>query len=356
MTPMTSVSKYLILLTIPLLLSSCGDKEALKNNYTLTTNVAKNSIAVGDAITFSLSSKKVLAVDSVTYFMNGKRIASQPTTNDFTTSLGTQKLGYKNMEARVYTQDGTSSATIKVILLNNTAPKAYGYKIINRFPHKTDAYTQGLEFAGDTLYESNGEYGKSTLRKVDYKTGNVFLEEKLDDAYFAEGMTILNDKIYQLTWKEKTGFIYDIGTLKSAGSFGYGTSKQGWGLTNDGTKFYKSDGTPKIWTLDPNTLAEKSYIEPTSNKSVTTKLNELEWVNGKIYANNYQTAAISIINPKTGAIEGVVDLRGLLNEVQGGLDTANEVLNGIAYKKNEDRLFVTGKHWNTLFEIELIEK
>lgn len=353
---MTPYSKYLIVFLLGFISLGCGDKEALKNNFSLTTDAKKNTITKGEAITFSLKAKKELSVDSVAYFVNDHYLTSQPDASTFTTTLDSKKLGYKNVEARIYTPDGATSASVKVIILNDKAPNVYGYTIVNRFPHRTDAYTQGLEFAGDTLYESNGQRKESNLRMLDYKTGKILLEEKLDDAYFAEGMTIMGDKIYQLTWQEKTGFIYDRHTFKSEGAFGYGQSKEGWGLANDGTQFYKSDGTTKIWTLDPNTLAEKSYIEPTSNKSVTTKLNELEWVNGKIYANNYQSAAISIINPESGAIEGIIDLRGLLKEIQDGLDTANEVLNGIAYKKNEDRLFVTGKHWNTLFEIELVQK
>lgn len=353
---MTWFSKYLSVFLLSLIALGCGDKKVLQNNFTLLTNAKKNTIVKGEDITFSIKAKEELDIDSIAYFVNDTYLTSQPTADAFKTTLDSKKLGYKNIEARIYTPNGAATASVKVIILNNEAPQIYGYTIVNTYPHRTDAYTQGLEFAGDTLYESNGGRKESNLRMLDYKTGTVLLEEKLDDAFFAEGMTILGDKIYQLTWQEKTGFIYDRHTFESKGAFGYGQSKEGWGLTNDGTQFYKSDGTPKIWTLDPNTLAEKSYIEPTSNKSVTTRLNELEWVNGKIYANNYQSAAISIINPESGAIEGIIDLRGLLKEIQSGLDTANEVLNGIAYKKNEDRLFVTGKHWNTLFEIALVKK
>ena len=169
-------------------------------------------------------------------------------------------------------------------------------------------------------------------------------------------MTIIGDNIYQLTWKGNTGFIYDRNTFETTGTFTYNKSREGWGLANDGKVIYKSDGTSKIWTLDPSNLSEQSYIEPTDNTKVTSKLNELEWVNGKIYANNYQVDLISIIDPTTGALEGLIDLRTLKNEVQKLTDPANEVLNGIAYKANEGRLFVTGKHWNTLFEIEIVEK
>ena len=265
-------------------------------------------------------------------------------------------LGNKRLQATIYTTKGKATATTKLVLLNNTSPKVYSYTIVNRYPHQTDAYTQGLEFIGDTLYESNGKYGESNLRKLDFKTGEVLDEQVLDNTYFAEGLTLMNNKIIQLTWKKKLGFVYDLQTLEKTDSCSYNDSKEGWGLCNDGTTIYKSDGTSKIWKLDQNTYAELGYFEPTDHKGVKTKFNELEFINGRIYANTYQKPSIAIIHPETGAIEGIIDLRSLPQEVQDGLDTDNEVLNGIAYKSNEDRLFVTGKHWNTLFEIKLEEK
>src|SRR5690606_594729 len=176
----------------------------------------------------------------------------------------------------------------------------------------------------------------------------------LDRSYFGEGLTILNQKIYQLTWRAKKGFIYDLETLDYTGSFAYNQSKEGWGLCNDGQKIYKSDGTEKIWTLNSETLAEEDYIEIYTNTSRIKSVNELEWVGGKIFANVYQQNAIAIINPKTGAVEGVINLKGLQEKVSQhpGLD----VLNGIAYKGEKNKLFITGKNWDKLFEIEYIEK
>ncbi|WP_396596189.1 glutaminyl-peptide cyclotransferase [Dokdonia sp. R86516] len=353
---MTAYAKHLILLLLPLLIIGCGDKGSLDGNFTIETSAIKNSIKNGGEIAISLKAKKNIAIDSVVYDLDGQRLGSNKDTGKYTTTLTSPKLGGRTLTATISTPDGTTTATQKINILHTKAPKVYGYKIINRYPHQTDAYTQGLEFVGDTLYESNGSYGESTLRKLDYKTGAVLKEIKLDDSYFAEGMTIMGDNIYQLTWQKNTGFIYNKDTFEKTGTFTYNKSKEGWGLTNDGTVIYKSDGTSKIWTLDPSNLSEQSYIEPTHNNGIMSQLNELEFIDGKIYANTYQRESIAIIDPKTGALEALINLKGLNKEVQSGLDPDNEVLNGIAYKANEGRLFVTGKHWNTLFEIEVVEK
>ncbi len=353
---MNALHKTLTVLTLTSFFISCGGEKSLEGNFSITLDAEKNAVQNGNEVAASLNAKKDIALDSVVYYLDGTRLGAKKDKGPFTFKASAKKLGQHLITATIYADGERTTTEQKLNILNTQPPKVYTYKIINRYPHQTDAYTQGLEFVGDTLYESNGQYGKSTLRKLDYKTGEVLKEEKLDDAYFAEGMTIVGDKIYQLTWQENTGFIYDLNTFETVGTFNYNQSKQGWGLANDGTKIFKSDGSSKIWTLDITNLAEQDYIEPTDHSKVTSKLNELEFVNGKIYANNYQVDLISIINPDTGAIEGLVDLRTLKNEVQKGLDPANDVLNGIAFKENEGRLFVTGKNWNTLFEIEIVEK
>jgi glutamine cyclotransferase len=186
------------------------------------------------------------------------------------------------------------------------------------------------------------------------ETGTVLQKIDLDKEYFAEGMTILNGKIYQLTWQKRIGFIYDLEKFKLEREFKYGESKEGWGLTNDGKKLIKTDGTERMWFLNAETLKEVSYIETYTNKRKAEKLNELEYVNGKIYANIWQQNSILIVNPKNGAIEGIVNLKGL-QEKAGQKGDAN-VLNGIAYDKINNRLFLTGKRWSKVFEIELVKK
>jgi glutaminyl-peptide cyclotransferase len=240
------------------------------------------------------------------------------------------------------------------VVHNNQPPKIYTYKITNTYPHDIDGFTQGLEFYNDTLYESTGLNGKSSIRKLDLKTGKILKKTKLSDTYFGEGLTILNDKIYQLTWRSGDGLIYDVNTFERLKIFNYNESKEGWGLCNDGEKLYKSDGTPKIWTLNAETLEEEGYIQPVTNKTSLTKLNELEWVEGKIYANTWQKDGIVIIEPKTGAVEGLIDFRGLRDKVTK--HSKLDVLNGIAYNPNTKKLYVTGKNWDKLFEVEIIEK
>lgn len=348
--------KFFSIAFLLLLIYSCGNQKTIDGNYSISTSAKKNALVNGGSVSVSLKAKENYPIDSIVYFLEKERLGTTSSMRDYATTLNHKTLGHKTLEATIYTQNGITTASTTVILLNDTAPKVYTYSITNRFPHQTDAYTQGLEFKGDTLYESNGEYKASTLRKLDYTTGSVLNEYAMDDIYFGEGLTISNNQIIQLTWQEQIGFTYDPITLEKTGSFSYNKSKEGWGLCNDGKVIYKSDGTSKIWILDKETFAELGYFEPTDNRGVKTKFNELEFINGKIYANTYQKSSIAIINPEDGAIEGIIDLRDLPEEVQSGLDPKNEVLNGIAYKANEDRLFVTGKHWNTLFEIKLEEK
>lgn len=237
---------------------------------------------------------------------------------------------------------------------NNLTPTVYSYEIINVYPHDINAYTQGLEFYNGFLYESIGRYGKSQLRKVDYKSGEILNKKNINKKYFAEGITILDDLIYLLSWREKVGFIYDVNTLNIIDSFSYDKSKEGWGLCNDGKNIYKSDGTDKIWLLDPKSMKELGYIQPHTNKGKLANINELEWINDRIYGNIYMANGIAIINPKNGVVEGVIDLSSLKEKVTNHKDL--DVLNGIAYNKASNSIFVTGKMWDKLFEIKIIPK
>ncbi|MCL4133811.1 UNVERIFIED_CONTAM: hypothetical protein GTU68_048059, partial [Idotea baltica] len=234
----------------------------------------------------------------------------------------------------------------------------YTFKIVNSYPHDTKAYTQGLEYYNGFLYETTGRRGQSSLRKVDINTGKVLQKIDLDKQYFGEGMTILNDKIYWLTWKAKKGFVYNLKTFELEKEFTYNNSKQGWGFTNDGTELIKSDGSNKIWFLDAETLKEKRSIQVYSNDRAVDNINELELIDDKLYSNKYQKNTIVIIDIKTGAVVGLADLRPLKKEMAKTqkLVEQDEVLNGIAYDKENDRLFVTGKNWGKLFEIKLIKK
>lgn len=335
---------------------SCEEKVSSPNElFDLTIKDLKKTYTPNDQFSVSIHNKKGNTIDSVAYFFNSNRISSSGKVSDEIINLKNQKLGNRSLIAKIYSEGETYEISKKVTILSSITPKLYTYTILEEYPHDSEAYTQGLEFINDTLYESTGQYKKSSLRKTDYKTGEVLNNVPLADAYFAEGLTILNGKIYQLTWREKTGFIYDLKTLEKSGSFVYGKSLEGWGLCQDGESIYKSDGTQKIWKLNANTLAEEDYIEIYTNTSVIKSVNELEWVDGKIYANIYLKDAIAIVDPTNGAVEGVIDLTTLKNKVSVK-NPEDEVLNGIAYKGEANILYITGKNWDKLFKIEIIEK
>ena len=350
---MKLINTTLFALTLSLLFS-CGDSKNQKSpTFSIAFNGDKQTYTTNDVLRGSLKKVRENEIDSVVYHLNEKRIGKGNGV-DFSFRLTDEQLGSKFVKATIYKGSNSEVALKEIVLLAAAKPIVYTYKITNSYPHDIDAYTQGLEFHGDTLYESTGQYGKSSLRKTDYKTGKVLQQVDLEKNFFGEGLTILNNKVYQLTWKEKVGFIYNLQTLEKTGNFVFGKSIEGWGLCNDGKVIYKSDGTEKIWTLNPDNLTEESYIEIYTNTSRIKSVNELEWVDGKIYANVYQQNAIAIINPKNGAVEGVIDLSDLQSKVKQ--HPTLDVLNGIAYHGEKDKLFVTGKNWDTLFETEILKK
>ena len=228
------------------------------------------------------------------------------------------------------------------------------YRIMNTYPHDNQAFTQGLLYHQGFLYEGTGLRGQSSLRKVDLETGKVLQLYNLPDRYFGEGIVIWQDKIIQLTWKAKKGFVYNLADFTKVKEFFYGESEEGWGLAHDDRRLIKTDGTERVWFLDKENQNEQGFIEVYTHDRVIDKLNEIEYINGKIYSNKWQQNSIVIINPKNGAVEGIADLRGL--QTKAGQKGSDNVLNGIAYDAENDRLFVTGKKWNKLFEIKLIKR
>lgn len=228
----------------------------------------------------------------------------------------------------------------------------YGYRIVHVYPHDHDAFTQGLEYRGGFLYEGTGLNRRSTLRKVDLQTGRVLQKIPVDSQFFGEGITLINNRILELTWKANRGFIYDLATFRPLREFSY--PGEGWGLTNDGQHIYMSDGTAQIRVWDPSTLQETRRISVHDGARPIDMLNELEYVRGEIYANVWQTDRIARINPADGHVSGWIDLTGLLTPAEAA--EGADVLNGIAYDSLGDRLFVTGKLWPKLFEIRLVRK
>ncbi|HXS03958.1 MAG TPA: glutaminyl-peptide cyclotransferase [Rhodanobacter sp.] len=229
----------------------------------------------------------------------------------------------------------------------------YGYRIVHIYPHDTSAYTEGLFYKDGFLYESTGEKGASTIRKVQLETGKVLQRHDLPAQYFGEGIVYWKDQLIQLTWQSETGFVYGLDDFKLRHTFSY--PGEGWALTRDSRHIYMSDGSSVLRILDPDTLATVGSIMVTADGVPVTNLNELEWVDGEIYANVWLTNRIARIDPATGHVVGWIDLTGLfdVNTLPRPID---DVLNGIAWDAQHDRLFVTGKNWPQLFEIKLVPR
>lgn len=233
----------------------------------------------------------------------------------------------------------------------HAATPVYGYRVVHAYPHDTSAYTEGLFYKDGYLYESTGEQGESTVRKVELETGKVVQRHDLPAKYFGEGIVDWDSRLVQLTWKDQIGFVYDLATFRQQRTFPY--PGEGWALTRDDKHIYMSDGSPVLRVLDPQTLTAVRSILVTDAGQPVANLNELEWVKGEIYANVWLTNRIARIDPATGHVTGWIDLTGLL-DVNTLPEPGNDVLNGIAYDAAHDRLFVTGKRWPRLFEIVLV--
>lgn len=229
-------------------------------------------------------------------------------------------------------------------------PVEYTYRVVHAYPHDPDAFTQGLVYRSGRLYESTGLRGHSSLREVKLETGQVLRTHSLPDRYFGEGIALFDGRIIQLTWRSKLGFVYDRDSFKQVGEFRYAT--EGWGITDDGLRLIMSDGSDTLYFWDPQTFRETGRIQVHDQGGAVSRLNELEYIRGKVYANVWQTEKIAQIDPATGRVEGWIDLSGL--SARMNLSQPVDVLNGIAYDADNNRLFVTGKLWPNLFEIELI--
>ncbi|VXB54731.1 Glutamine cyclotransferase [Flavobacterium sp. 9AF] len=347
-----------ILLSI--FIHSCGnDKNIEKNLFSIDTSSLKQVYQLDEQVDLIIKNEKNETIDSVIYTINGAKIGSTKNNNTLKFELANQKLGYQSIKAMVYANGNSHEVDANFMVASNIDPKPLKYKIVNTYPHDSKAYTQGFEFYRDTLFEGtgNGEgkgtgtRGISSLRKTNYKTGEVYKIVPLAQEYFGEGITILNNKVYQLTWLNNEGYVYNADNLEKIKTFKYFKQMQGWGLTNDGTKLYMSEGSEKIYVLDPETLQEVDYINVYTKKAKIESLNELEWIEGKIWANVYGRDAIAVINPKNGAVEGILDLSNLKTKVTQHPDI--DVLNGIAYNPKTKTVFLTGKNWDKTFEIVL---
>jgi len=246
-----------------------------------------------------------------------------------------------------------TAGSLGLVLLTITPvdrePMHYTYNVVNVYPHDETAFTQGLVLEDGFLYEGTGLYGQSTLRRVELNTGNIIQLHSLPDKFFGEGITIFEDKIIQLTWKAGKGFVYEKNSFELLQEFEYST-EEGWGITHNGSVLIMSDGTSTLYFLDSETFQTISQVE-VYDKEPVSLLNELEYINGRVYANIWTEDKIAIINPQNGQVTGWIDLTGIADSEN---QNTNNLLNGIAYDQNGDRLFVTGKRWSQVFELELV--
>ncbi len=341
----------LIITSLSAFLYNCGNTE---NLFSIASKDLKQVYKPNESVNLSIENAENTAIDSVVYYSNDTKLGTATNNKIINFKLDKLQLGVQDIKAVVYYEGQNVECLTSFELVSNITPKLYetkDYTILNTYNHDLNAYTQGLEFYKGTLLEGTGQNGESTLRKTDYKTGNVSKSIPLSPDYFGEGITVFNGKIYQLTWKNKVGFIYNAETLVQEKTFNYFADIEGWGLTHNDKHLIMSDGTSKIYFLDPVTQKMVRSINVYSDTNAIPDLNELEWIDGKIWANIYQKDAVAIINPETGAVEAVIDLSILKTKVKQHPEL--DVLNGIAYNPTTKTVFVTGKNWDKMFEIKL---
>ncbi len=255
------------------------------------------------------------------------------------------------MKIQVYYNDSLQeSHAASLVILSDIVPKKYTYRVISQYPHDADAYTQGLIYENGKFFESTGLEEKSSVRIVNISTGKPEKLMPLAKEFFGEGIALFKDQIYQITYKSQVGFVYDKNTLEQIRSFDY-QIREGWGLTTDGQYLVMSDGSSQLYFIEPEFFTQVDKIDVFDNKGMIPSLNELEFIQGKILANVYGESYIVVIDPGSGKVLGKLDLQALMPK--GSAGDLNQVLNGIAYNSHTGHLYVTGKHWPVLYEIDL---
>ncbi|QIA06529.1 glutaminyl-peptide cyclotransferase [Draconibacterium halophilum] len=336
--------------------SNKSNKRPRKPVSTISIKPAKQLYTSGDKVTLNIKTRlRDGELKSVKVYYEGKLLQESDELKFEIPDVELDRVGNTSFKVNAEKTDGLNNSRVKTInVLSEIAPKQLTYQVEVKYPHLKTSYTQGLEYYKGYLYEGTGEEGHSKLMKVDIKTGEPVQSIDLEDKYFGEGITILNDKIYQLTYRAKKGFVYDLETFAVIDSFTY-KSPQGWGLTNDGTNLIMSDGTNILTWLNPDDFSIVKTVQVANNRGNMNVLNEMEYIDGIIYANIYTTNYIVKIDAKTGKVLEEINMEGLIDMYHRSNDRI-DVLNGIAYDAKNDRFFVTGKLWPMLFEVKFIEK
>ena len=337
----------LLLASLPLFITWSCKLQKGKFEFVNPSNGSK--VLKGDKVSLKLKFPST-TIDSVVYAIDGEVFERKNDTSEVVFDSNSVGYGNKRLSAKAYSE-GKEEIAYSELTIVPPAPKPFDFELINTFPHDSTAFTQGLYYDNGVLFESTGMNGRSSLRKVDLKTGKVIQKKDLEEKYFGEGMTVIGNQIIMLTWENNMGFVFDKATFNEIKTFSYQESKEGWGLTYDGKRLIKSDGSNKLYFLDPSTLKETGHIEVFDDNGPVDSINELEFVDGKVYANLYHADRdeIIVIDPNTGVIEAKINFVRLYDGKRAS--TGNE-MNGIAYKPDSKTFLVTGKDWNKMFEIK----
>ncbi len=288
--------------------------------------------------------------DSIEIKINDKKIGTIKGSNELNWTIENQRLGNTVVKFKVYRQNYIQEQVIRILIVSNIEPRKINYTVLKTYPHSTDAYTQGLIYENGYFYESDGQYGKSALRKVEISSGKTLQVVPLADKYFAEGIALLQNKIYQITWRENTCLVYDKNTFQLEKQIKYDIA-EGWGLTTDGTNLIMTDGSSWVYIVEPESFSIIEKFEVVDNEKTIDNLNELEYVNGKLFANIYMTDYVVVIDMQSRRVEGIIDFSNLLQSTDRKPNT--DVLNGIAYNPHTQHFYFTGKNWPKLFEVKL---
>ena len=302
---------------------------------------------LGDTVSVMLGKEAdAPAVDSVQFFLDGEYLITT-TELDYDWVTNNSTVGPHVMRALVHYGGNKESVRVTTTLRSNVVPENWKYQVVSTYPHDPNAFTQGLEFHDGFLYEGTGQKGLSWLRKVNLTNGEVLQEHKLEEQYFGEGITKVGDEIIQITWQARVGFVYDAKTFEEKRRFNYPT--EGWGLAYTGEELVMSDGSNKLYFMQPGTFVQGRTLSVYDNNGPVNNLNELEYIDGMLYANIWMSNRIAQIDPATGRLMAYIDLTGILpNSARTGRE---DVLNGIAHDPATNRIFVTGKNWPKLFEV-----
>jgi len=338
----------LIAVLLPMLfIAGCKSQ---KGKFEFINPTTGSRVLKGDQVELKLNFPNPI-IDSVVYSVDGDFLESKTDTTSLVFDSGSFGYGSKRLSAKVYAE-GKENIAYSDLLVVPPAPKPYAFEVVKSYPHDEKAFTQGLYYDNGTLYESTGRNGESTLRKVNLETGEVLQKYDLDEKYFGEGMTVMNDKIVMLTYTTNEGLVFDKNSFKLLKTFTYENKKEGWGLTYDGKRLIQSDGSSQLFFLDPVTFKETGSIRVFDDNGPVEQLNELEYIDGKVYANLYHgdRDEIVIIDPESGIVEGKINFVGMYDGKRASFD--NE-FNGIAYRPDTETLLVTGKLWTKLFEVKI---